>query len=67
MASRQTQAVSKPLLIIFLIVVVIGAVMLARNMSGGSAESEEIQNLPKPPEGWDPKPPPNEPGAAGGG
>jgi hypothetical protein len=66
MASRQTQAVSRHLLIIFLIVVVFGAVMFAKSRIGASPEAEEIQNLPKPPAGWDPKPPPNEPGAAGG-
>ncbi len=67
MASRKTQAVSTPLLIVFIIVVIIGAFMLFKNMSGGEPEVDEsLSKLPKPPAGWDPKPPPNEPGVAGG-
>jgi len=52
MASRQTQAVSRPLLIILLILIVVLIIVYARNMGGGSAEDEVVPNLPTMPEGF---------------
>ena len=54
MAYKQQQAVSKPLLIILLVVALIGAFMLARNMmdSGGEEKVEGVPDVPadlKPP------------------
>jgi hypothetical protein len=61
------QAVSKPLLAVLVVVALIGAFMLARSMMDKPGDDEVIEGLPTMPEGFNPKPPPNEPGAAGGG
>lgn len=56
MASRQTQAVSKPLLIVLLIVVVIGVIMFVQSRGPGRDENAKYEGVPdvpadlKPPE-----------------
>lgn len=50
MASRQTQAVSKPLLIVLGILIVIFVVMYAMNMAGGSVENQKFEGVPEEPE-----------------
>jgi hypothetical protein len=59
MAYKQQQAVSKPLLIILVVVALIGAFLLARNMMSGSPEDEVPAGVPPVPE--DLKPPPPDP------
>lgn len=67
MANRQQQAVSKPLLIVLVVVALIGLAYFVYTRSGGSAADETVEGLPTMPEGFNPKPPANEPGAVGGG
>lgn len=55
MASRQSQAVSKPLLILLLIVAVIGVIMFVRGMGPAPDENAKFEGVPEVPK--DLKPP----------
>lgn len=67
MAYKQQQAVSKPLLIILLVAVLIGAFMLARNMADSGGE-EKVEGVPPVPADLQPPVlPPNGPQPTTGG
>jgi hypothetical protein len=68
MAYKQQQAVSKPLLIILLVVALIGAFMLARNMMDSGGGDEKVEGVPEVPENLQPPVlPPNGPRPTTGG
>ena len=68
MAYRQQQAVSKPLLIILVVVALIGAFMLARNMMDSGVENEKFEGVPDVPDNVQaPVLPPNGPRPTTGG
>lgn len=68
MAYRQQQAVSKPLLIILVLVALVGAFMLARNMmNSGPGEDEKVDVPPVPTDLQPPVLPPGGPQPTTGG
>ena len=68
MAYRQKQAVSKPLLIVLLVVVVIGAIMFAKNMGAPAEDENNIPGVPTVPKDFKmPTPDPNNPSPTRGG
>ncbi|MDQ2986701.1 MAG: hypothetical protein M3R13_08250 [Armatimonadota bacterium] len=54
MAYRQQQAVSKPLLIVLVVVVLVGAILFARNMASGNPENEKFEGVPEVPKDLQP-------------